>query len=205
MKKLKQLWRIVTHPKELRLALSGLGMRLGGDEALGGLTSEERAALVKWVSQASSLIPHPSSLLFVEIGTLFGLTAKTIAQQTSAKVVAVDLFCWNPFGLTPEQHEAFTRDILSGTGVELVKDDAQHFLSSNVKPQTSNVEPVFVFLDGDHRYEAVKAELKILKKQGVKYIAGHDFGNPRFGVTEAVREVLGEPDEVVGMVWYKKA
>ena len=201
MKKLKQLWRIVTHPKELRLALSGLGMRLGGDEALGGLTSEERAALVKWVSKASSLVPHPSSLLFVEIGTLFGLTAKTIAQQASAKVVAVDLFCWNPFGLTSEQHEAFTRDILSGTGVELVKDDAQHYLSSLIPHPSS----LFVFLDGDHRYEAVKAELEILKAKGVKYIAGHDFGNPRFGVTEAVREVLGEPDEVVGMVWYKKA
>lgn len=207
MNKLKQLWRIATHPKELRLTLSGLGLRLGGDEALGGLTSEERAALVRWVNAADRDAKRQTSnvkLMFVEIGTLFGLTAKTIAQQTSAKVVAVDLFCWNPFGLTPEQHESFTRDILAGTGVELVKDDAQHFLSSNVKPQTSNVEPVFVFLDGDHRYEAVKAELEILKKQGVKYLAGHDFGNSRFGVTAAVREVLGEPDEVAGMVWYKK-
>ena len=202
MNKFRQLWRVMTHPKELRLALSGLGMRLSGDEALGGLTDEERAALVKWVAQASALVSSPSSFRFVEIGTLFGLTAKEVAQKTDAKVVAVDLFCWNPFGLTPQQHEAFTRDILKGTGVELVKDDALHFLST-LSP-ASHPSSVFVFLDGDHRYEAVKAELEILREKGVKHLAGHDFGNPLFGVTRAVREVLGEPDEVVGMCWHKK-
>ena len=197
MNKIKQLWRIATHPRELRMTLSGLGMRLGGDEALGGLTDEERNALVRWANGIGAKT-------FVEIGTLFGLTAKLLAQKTQAKVVAVDLFCWNPFGLTDGQHESFTRKVLEGTDVELVKDDAQHFLTSNLKSQISTPEPVFVFLDGDHRYEAVKAELEILRKKGVKWVAGHDFGNPLFGVTKAVREVVGEPDEVVGLCWFKK-
>ena len=192
MSKIGQFRRIVTHPRELRMALSGLGMRLGGDAAFGGLTDQETEAIVRWVNEAS-----PRT--FVEIGTLFGFTAKAVAQRTTAKVVAVDLFCWNPFGLTPDEHERFTRRVLDGSGVELVRDDSLRYLSS-----IADAEGPMVFLDGDHRYEAVKAELEILKAKGVKFVAGHDFGNPRFGVTRAVREVVGEPDEVVGMCWFKR-
>ena len=192
MSKIGQFRRIVTHPRELRMALSGLGMRLGGDAAFGGLTDQETEAIVRWVNEAS-----PQT--FVEIGTLFGFTAKAVAQRTTAKVVAVDLFCWNPFGLTPDEHERFTRRVLDGSGVELVRDDSLRYLSS-----IADAEGLMVFLDGDHRYEAVKAELEILKAKGVKLVAGHDFGNPRFGVTRAVREVVGEPDEVVGMCWFKR-
>lgn len=194
MNKITQLWRVATHPRELRMALSGLGMRLGGDEALGGLTAVETEGLVKWVSESRCRT-------LVEIGTLFGLTAKAIAHETEAKVIAVDIFCWNPFGLTSAQHEAFARRILSGElkdgKVELVKRDSRQFLQ-----EMKDVD--FVFLDGDHRYESVKAELEILKAKGVRWIAGHDFGNPAFGVTKAVREIVGEPDETAGMCWLKK-
>lgn len=193
MNKLKQVWRVATHPRELRMALSGLGVRLGGDAALGGLTDEETAAIVQWVGKAA-----PRT--FIEIGTLFGFTAKAVAQRTTAKVVAVDLFCWNPFGLTPAEHERFTRKVLEGSGVELVKDDSMRYLSSL---DAADKDGLMVFLDGDHRYEAVKAELELLKAKGVRFLAGHDFGNPHFGVTQAVRETLGEPDEVVGMCWFK--
>lgn len=198
MNKMRQVWRILTHPRELRLALSGLGMRLGGDEALGGLTDLETEGLVGWVKSARAA--H-GSFVFVEIGTLFGLTAKAIARETDAKVVAVDIFCWNPFGLTNEQHEALTRRILSSElkegRVALVKQDSRQFLR-----EMRDVD--FVFLDGDHSYEAVKEELTILKARGVKWVAGHDFGNPLFGVTRAVREVLGEPDATAGMCWMKR-
>ena len=113
MNKVLQLWRIATHPRELRMALSGLGVRLAGDDALGGLTDSETEALVRWTKE-------PGVDAFVEIGTLFGLTARTVAQLAGKRVVAVDNFCWNPFGLTPAQHEAFTRKILSGSGVEVL-------------------------------------------------------------------------------------
>lgn len=206
MNKIGQIWRVVTHPAELRLALSGLGMRLGGDEAMGGLTDEETTGLIRWVSAAKKTAEAEDegqgrAFVVVEVGTLFGLTAKAIARETGAKVTAVDIFCWNPFGLTSAQHEAFTRRILENElkegCVALVNQDAQQFLR-----EMKGVD--FVFLDGDHRYEAVKAELEILKAKGVKWIAGHDFGNPNFGVTQAVREVVGEPDETAGMCWLKR-
>ena len=193
MNKLKGLCRIISHPRELRLALSGLAVRLGGDDALGGLSDEELGALVAWVERTS-----PSSV--VEIGTLFGFTARALAKRTGAHVVTVDNFCWNPFGLTPDQHEAFTRKVLEDSGVELVRGDAADYLSNGIAAPESTL----VFLDGDHSYEGVLGELRILKSRGVAVVCGHDFGNKPFGVTRAVREELGEPDEVVGMCWMKR-
>lgn len=186
-----KLLKVLTHPRELRMALGGLCVRLDGDTALGGLTDEETEGLVGWVKKSGVST-------FVEIGTLFGFTARAVAQRTEAKVLAVDIFCWNPFGLTSEEHERFTRKVLEGSGVELIRRDSQDFLKS------MDVGNALVFLDGDHSYAAVKAELEILKAKGVRHVAGHDFGNPLFGVTQAVREVIGEPDEVIGMCWYKR-
>lgn len=195
MNKIAQLWRIATHPRELRLSLSGLGARLAGDEAMGGLTEEETAALVRWASDADVET-------FVEIGTLFGITANAVARGTHAKVTAVDNFCWNPFGLTPAQHEAFTRRIVSGGGVELVNADAVDFLGG--LSRRCDAARALVFLDGSHAYADVKREIELCREQGVRMISGHDFENRRFGVTQAVRDTLGEPDEVCGMCWIRR-
>ena len=195
MNKIAQLWRIATHPRELRLSLSGLGARLAGDEAMGGLTEEETAALVRWASDADVET-------FVEIGTLFGITANAVARGTHAKVTAVDNFCWNPFGLTPAQHEAFTRRIVSGGGVELVNADAVDFLGG--LSRRCDATRALVFLDGSHAYADVKREIELCREQGVRMISGHDFENRRFGVTQAVRDTLGEPDEVCGMCWIRR-
>ena len=208
MNKAKQLWRVASHPRELRMALSGLGMRLGGDTALGGLTDEETEGVVRWV-KASGV------KTFVEIGTLFGFTAKAVAQRTSAHVVAVDVFCWNPFGLPPAKHEAFTRRILAPwteTGkVALVKSDSKAFRDQMAAAagapikQSDNADnqtiPRMVFLDADHSYEAVRDEIAWAKSLGVKTICGHDYGNPLFGVTRAVDEAFPQGVETAGMCW----
>ena len=54
MNKLAQLWSNASHPRELRLALSGLGARLAGDDAMGGLSADETAAVCRWASRRSS-------------------------------------------------------------------------------------------------------------------------------------------------------
>ena len=192
---LKQIVTLVKNFGRVRNALSFLASVYGGDgvqEALGGLTEEEKVALVRWTANARRV---------AEIGTLFGFTAKRLVAETSATVVAVDNFSWNPFGMPAALHEKFTREVLASElksgRVELVVGDAAAYLR-----QMRDVD--FVFLDGDHRYEAVKAELEIVKNAGVPWIAGHDYGNGLFGVTKAVEEMLGKPDEVVGMCWMKR-
>ena len=108
MNKLAQLWRIASHLRELRLALSGLGARLAGDDAMGGLSADETAAVCRWTSSGGVDV-------FVEIGTLFGFTARAVkAASPGVRVIAVDNFCWNPFGLNPDEHEAFAHRVLEG-------------------------------------------------------------------------------------------
>lgn len=191
----RQILPLLRNFGRVRNALSFLASVYGGDgvqDAIGGLTEEEKSGLVKWIGESRRV---------VEIGTLFGFTAKRIVAETQAKVIAVDNFSWNPFGMPANLHEAFTREILAtelkSGRVELVRTDAQEFLKT-----LRDVD--FVFLDGDHRYEAVKAEIELVKSAGVKMIAGHDYGNALFGVTRAVEETLGKPDEVVGMCWLKR-
>ena len=194
MSRLMRMCRVLAHPRELRQALSGLAVRLNGDADFGGVAGEELEALVEWVRRAA-----PS--VFVEVGTLFGFTARAVARQTGVHVVAVDNFCWNPFGLSPEHHEAFTRKVLEDSGVELVRADSRQFLSDWPPGDAASA---MVFLDGDHSYDGVHAELELLKSRGVAVVAGHDFRRAGFGVTRAVREMLGEPDEVVGTCWLKR-
>ena len=147
---------------------------------------------MRWVNR-------PGTGCFLEIGTLFGLTAGAVARKSGVRVVAVDNFSWNPFGLTPDQHESFTKRIVEGSSVELVRSDAIAYLES--LPTDIDPSSLMVFLDGSHAYKDVKREIEICIAKGVGTIAGHDFGNKSFGVTRAVLETLGEPDEVAGMCW----
>jgi len=56
----------------------------------------------------------------------------------------------------------------------------------------------FIYIDGDHRYEYVKNDLKhaksIIKLGGI--IAGHDYNKESPGVIQAVNEVFGVPDKL---------
>lgn len=190
------LWR---HRGEAKTALSTLSYLYSGDsnalDALGGLTDEEMAAVCSWATE-------DLGFTVVEVGTLFGLTARELdAQVVGGSVIAVDNFSWNPFGLPPKIHEAFTRRILRGTTVELVNCSSEDWRSK----VTGCID--MVFFDASHRYEDVKAECEWAKAAGIKIISGHDYGNPnpRFGVTRAVDEVFGKENvEVVGMCWRVK-
>jgi predicted O-methyltransferase YrrM len=62
----------------------------------------------------------------------------------------------------------------------------------------------FVFIDADHLYESVRADIIAwwpkIKKGGL--LTGHDYAAENFpGVTAAVHELVGEPDVHDGHVW----
>ena len=191
-----KLIRILRHPRVIRDALTNAAWMVDGDiaeKAICGLTEEETAALVRWL---------PDEGTFVEFGTLFGLTAKAVAAaKPRLKVVAVDNFSWNPFGLPPRLHETFTRRILANEiaagRIEVVNTTSEEFRNG-----LAGV-PEAVFLDAQHQYEPVRDEIAWARRVGVKCITGHDYDNPSkvFGVTKAVDEAFGKPVEVVGMCW----
>ncbi len=49
-----------------------------------------------------------------------------------------------------------------------------------------------VYLDGDHRYEAVREDIRawLPKIKNGGYISGHDYGRPEYRISEAVRDEL---------------
>ena len=196
---IKRLITLIKHWCEAKTAFSTLSYLYSGTntslDVLGGLTEEEMQAVCKWATEEIGMS-------VVEVGTLFGLTARELAWQVAGgRVIAVDNFSWNPFGLPSKIHEAFTRRILLGTKVELVNCSSEDWR----KQVKGSID--MIFFDASHRYEDVKAECEWAKAAGIKIISGHDYGNPnpRFGVTRAVNEVFGPSNvEVVGMCWRVK-
>ena len=56
-----------------------------------------------------------------------------------------------------------------------------------------------VFLDGDHSYEAVMADLKTWAPRATKLLCGHDLTDPNYpGVRQAVYEYFGADAIVSG-------
>ena len=196
---IRRIWTLLKHWREAKSAFSTLSYLYDGRsmalDALGGLTEEELRAVCGWATE-------DIGMTVVEVGTLFGLTARDLAWQVvGGRVIAVDNFSWNPFGLPPKVHEAFTRQILRGSKVELINCSSEDWRER----VTGRID--MIFFDASHRYEDVKAECEWAKERGITSICGHDYGNPnpRFGVTRAVDEVFGKENvEVVGMCWRVK-
>ena len=184
--------KLIKHRGNVVKLLESYLLRLDMIIEFGSLTMQETDGLVDWIN---ALQANSADFTVVEIGTLFGLTARELACRTNARIVAVDNFSWNPFGLESKTHEQFTRSVLKTSNVEIINSDSLEYLKG-----TNKIDAVF--LDGDHSYEAVSRELLILKEKGVKFFSGHDWDGD-FGVTNAVREVIGEPDYTVGRCWFK--
>lgn len=197
--KCRQMFRALRWQRQVRQAVSTQLDLLENPSlfALGGLTDEEERALAGLVAEAAAR-PGP----VIEFGTLFGLTTRLIAAAAAPhqRVITVDNFCWNPFGLPPALHEAFARKVLRGElasgRVELAAAASGAFRAAYAGPV-----PALVFLDADHSYAAVRDEIAWARSLGVPLIAGHDYGNPRFGVTRAVDEALPDGVAVHGSLW----
>ena len=137
----------------------------------------------------------------IEIGTLLGVTTThmALAKAPEQKIITVDLYCWNPWGITPAIHEAHTTQMLHylvQTGhVERVKTDKDEFFAKYRGPA-----PAMVFLDAMHDYENTKLDIEWAQRVGAKIISGHDYCDLHPGVIQIVDE-LGGPRELGGSVW----
>lgn len=137
----------------------------------------------------------------IEIGTLIGITTTTmaLAKATHQKIVTVDAYCWNPWGLSPSSHEALAESTLRylvTTGhVERVRMDKNRFYESYRGPS-----PALVFLDAIHDYEETRKDIEWARSVGAGIIAGHDYCAAFPGVIEIVDE-CGGPRRLVGTAW----
>lgn len=200
-RKFQQFARVIKYQRQIR-ALVSSQLSILEDERdfmCGGLSEEEEKGLAELVLEHRELGGGP----IVEFGTLFGVTTLLLASLKAGgqKVITVDNFCWNPFGLRPEQHKAFTLRFLrygiASGDIELAALDSVMFRKRYV-----GGVPQMVFLDASHTYEAVRDEIAWARKIGVKVISGHDYGNAKFGVTKAVDEAFPDGVSVRGSVWF---
>ena len=85
--------------------VSALENRARAGMLWGSPSEEEERELIE-LTRKSSAFPGP----IIEIGSLFGLTAQLLAtyKPIEKKLIAVECFAWNPFGLPPDDHRAFT-------------------------------------------------------------------------------------------------
>jgi len=157
---------------------------------------EARPLLEKLVREARR---HPGPI--IEIGTLMGITTTTIALNKAAdqKVITVDKYCWNPWGISSEAHQALAAQVLRylvETGhVEQVVMCKNEFFETYSGPP-----PALVFLDAIHDYEETKKDIEWATRVGAAMISGHDYSADFPGVIEVVDE-FGGPRELLGSVW----
>lgn len=168
------------------------------------------AALVELVQQ---LPPAP---VIVEVGSWAGASARTMAEasDSEARIYCVDHWhgnvesydpvCKLAQHLTPLQaFRAFCRNMdqhLFRKVIPLVG-TSRHW--ADLWPEHIQVD--MVYLDGDHRYQAVKADIlawqEHLKPGGI--LAGHDYGIFD-GVTRAVDQCVGDQELVGHCVWFTR-
>jgi len=137
----------------------------------------------------------------VEVGVLAGRTTQRIAtaKTPEQKILAVDNFCWNGWGFTPDEQWSLVNlslGFLTATGqVEIHRVDKNEFYETY-----NGVAPALVFVDAMHDYEETKKDLLWARRIGAKIICGHDYSDEFPGVKQIVDE-LGGPRLLAGTLF----
>lgn len=143
---------------------------------------------LKWIAEQAK-----GTDTIIEIGCYQGRSTRAMVDNSDAMITCVD-----PWKGT----------YYSGAGEPLFDCDVYDKFIANLRDKRGNIKvfryPIsdelffsqpadFIFIDGDHRYFAVRSDIissKIfINKNGV--IAGHDYGDPAWpGVKQAVDEIF---------------
>lgn len=166
-------------------------------------------SIIGWMNDAelellASFAKHSKNIF--EIGCYFGRSTRALADNTCGKVHAID--SWDVENYNGDGNPAFDSNIITYNIFRCNLND--HIASGKVVIHPYNWEDFipnclsdFIFIDGDHKYGAVKRDIKkafeYLKAGGV--LAGHDFNWP--GVQRAVGEEIGQV-YVKETIWWRK-
>ena len=105
---LKNMLRVYKYRRMIFPLLDTYELMSDRSQTMWGSITEQDEQRVKELTRKASLISGP----IIEVGTLFGFTTQLIAtcKPVDKKLVAVEYFVWNPFGLSSEDHRNFTRN-----------------------------------------------------------------------------------------------
>ena len=138
----------------------------------------------------------------VEVGTLFGFTTQFIARwkDDTKSLITIDDYSWNPVGMIPSAHRAFTQRNLFYL-IEKCHTELFEGLSGAFYAGYQGPPPAMVFIDASHEYEHVLADIRWAQSQGVQIISGHDYDTNWPSVCRAVDECFGGDFRVEGSLW----
>ena len=147
-------------------------------------------------------LPGSVPLVGAEVGVWYGTTAeKLLKARPKLFLYMVDRWCttelW-PRGLEDEtylKHWRWMVEAEQRTQFAGFRRDIMHMDSAAAAAKIEGASLDFVFVDADHSYEAVRADIQIwwpkIKPGGL--LSGHDYDHPYFpGVRQAVDEAVAE-------------
>jgi len=160
----------------------------------GWMTQKE----LEWMQKMSKCMTS-----MVEIGCFKGRTTSLIASSCPGQVIAIDT--WE--GSLGEDNAVLSKayeddDIYA----EFIKNVTGYPNISIMKmPSLVAAKEIagadMVFIDGEHTYESIKADIEAWLPKAKRVIAGHDY-QPGFpGVIKAVNEIFGKV-QVEDTIWY---
>ena len=141
-----------------------------------------------------------------EIGSWKGKSTHALLSGGKATVTAIDT--WK--GSDDENDLTNTEAKLSNI-LEDFKSNVGHFenlvihQSDSIEAASTYADKSFdmVFIDANHTYEAVKADIEAWLPKTKNIISGHDYDEKAWpGVVQAVNNTFGKPTEVVDSIWY---
>lgn len=153
-----------------------------------------------------------SDKTMIEIGSFIGESTIIFARHFK-HVIAIDPFLPNYDPQDPTSNFNFDdvfEEFQNRIEEKKEKVTIHRMLSNDAVKLLDKDKYDFIYIDGLHTYEGVKNDiinyLPLVKEGGV--IGGHDYGTKHphlLGVTDAVNEMLGNPDKVFeDNSWIKK-
>ncbi len=138
-----------------------------------------------------------------EVGAFKGRTTTALAEACRGMVYAIDHWEGDDDG------NKVLRGIYDKENVEAVFDENMKPYANVVKIRKPSVEATkvvkgevdMVFIDGEHTYESVKADIEAWLPITRRLLCGHDYSNEWPGVVRAVTEAFGSVN-VVGSIWW---
>ena len=162
--------------------------KIPGADVPGWMTEAELLWLFETAKDTDSII---------EVGSYKGRSTTALAMGCKGLVTAVDTFRGTALAEDAATVRAAFQENTEKLGnVKLLCDSSER--AARLCPSVD-----MVFIDAEHTYEDVKADLLTWLPKAKKLICGHDYNDPSWpGVKQAVDEILGPTVQVsAGTIW----
>jgi glycosyltransferase involved in cell wall biosynthesis len=140
-----------------------------------------------------------------EIGSWKGRSTDALLKNGHAQVYAIDTWLGSTDAKDETNWRAKQEDIF-----ETFKKNVGHYPNLSINRKLSleavkDYEDGFfdaIFVDANHTYEEVKADILAWLPKAKKIISGHDYNAVWPDVVKAVDEIFGKPDSVEDSIWW---